>query len=280
MRHGWIALLAFLLLCAPASAQVAAGSKTQTEGQVTATLSWQKGEVFAEHPHLQIVRAGAALFDQNLEDGCKACNYLSDRDTALTIRDLDGDSEPEVLVDTFSGGAHCCTITPIYRWDGEGGVGYRRLTGFFGNVGYSLDDLDKDGRPEFVTADDSFAYEFAAYAYSAFPLLVLEYGTDRSGKTALRDVSTGYSSLIEEEVAGFRKDIPKYRKDGDPRSVIAAYVADLYRLGRKQQANTYLNSALRRGLLKSPEPGPDIWPTQRKYIRELKKFLKKHRYGV
>src|SRR3954447_23612092 len=278
MRHGWPLLLACcaLALCAaPASAQVAAGTKSLTGGQVTATLTWQKGEIFAEHPHLQIVRAGAVLFDQTLEDKCKACNYLSDADTALQVRDLDGDGEPEVLVDTFSGGAHCCTITPIYRWDG---VGYRKLPGFFGNVGYSLDDLDHDGWPEFVTADDRFAYEFAAYAFSAFPLRILAYGTDRSGRTALRDVSAGYTGLIEEEAAGFRKDIPKYRKDGDPRAVIAAYVADLYRLGRKRQANAYLNSALRRGLLKSPDE-IDIWPAQRKYIRELKRFLSKHGYG-
>src|SRR6476646_4015150 len=279
MRHGWPALLGcgcLLVFAASANAQVAAGTKTLTDGQVTATLTWRKGEIFAEHPHLQIVRAGATLFDQDLETNCKACNYLSDADTALTIRDLDGDGEPEVLVDTYSGGAHCCTITPIFRWDGSGG--YRRLTGFFGNVGYSLDDLDHDGRPEVVTADDSFAYEFAAYAFSAFPVLILDYGTDRSGKTALRDVSAGYDGLIEEEVAGFRKDIPKYRKDGDPRGVIAAYVADLYRLGRKKEANAYLTSALRRGLLKSPDK-IDIWPAQRKYIRELKRFLKRHHYG-
>src|SRR4051794_8491542 len=141
MRHGWPALLVgcLLVFAAPASAQVKAGTKSLTAGQVTATLSWQGGEIFAEHPHLQIVRAGAAAFDQTLEDKCKACNFLSDADTALQIKDLDGDGEPEVLVDTYSGGAHCCTITPIFRSDGAGG--YRRVTGFFGNVGYSLDDL-------------------------------------------------------------------------------------------------------------------------------------------
>src|SRR3954447_12908465 len=280
MRHGWIASLAALLvLAAPAGAQVAAGTKSLSEGQVTATLTWQASEIFADHPRLKIVRAGATAFDGRLEARCRACNYLADADSALTIRDLDGDGEPEVLVDTWSGGAHCCTITPIFRWDGVGGVGYRRLTGFFGNVGYSLDDLDGDGRPEFVTEDDSFAYEFTAYAFSAFPLRVLDYGTDRSGRTALRDVSAGYEGRIEEEAAGFRKDVPKYGRDGDPRGVIAAYVADLYRLGRKAQANAYLNSALRRGPLPSPAPGPDIWPSQRKYIRELRKFLKKHGYG-
>ena len=127
-------------------------------------------------------------------------------------------------------------------------------------------------------ADDSFAYQFTAYAFSAFPLRVLAYGTDRSGKTALRDVTAGYETMVAREAAEFRHQIPKYAKD-DPRGVIAAYVADLYRLGRKAQANAYLRSALRRGLLKSPFPGPDIWPTNRRYIRDLKRFLSKHGYG-
>jgi hypothetical protein len=257
-----------------------AGNVTASGGAVQATLSWEKAELGVKNPRLVVVRAGATLYDGSPvgdPDTCLVgCVFAgTGADAPLQVLDLDGDGEPEVVVDTYSGGAHCCTITPIYRWTGSG---YRRLTGFFGNVGYSLDDLDHDGRPEFVTADDSFAYEFAAYAFSAFPLLVLEYGTDRSGRTALRDVTAGYSGLVEDELAGFRKDIPKYRKDGDPRSVIAAYVADLYRLGRKRQADAYLNSALRRGLLRSPDRF-DIWPANRKYIRDLKRFLKKHGYS-
>ena len=281
MRHGWIALLLCLLLAAPASAQVAAGSKSVTAGQVTATLTWQQGDSFAEHPALQIVRAGVVSFDAGLEANCRACNYLTDPETALQVRDLDGDGEPEVIVDTFSGGAHCCTITPIFRWDGVGGIGYRRLTHNFGDIGYSIADLDHDGRPEFVTADDAFAYAFAAYAFDAFPLQILAYGTDRSGRTALRDVTAGYPGRVAREAKAFRREIPAAAKNGgDPRGVIAAYVADLYRLDRKAQANAYLQSALRRGLLKSPFGGePDVWPTQRRYITELKKFLKKHGYG-
>ena len=280
MRHGWIALALFFALAAPAGAQVAAGSKSVTDGQVTATLSWQTGENFAEHPALQITRAGVAAFSGNLEDHCKACNYLTDTDSALQVRDLDGDGEPEVLVDTFSGGAHCCTIAQVYRWDGVGGVGYRHLTYNFGDIGYSLQDLNHDGRPEFVTADDAFAYAFSAYAFDEFPLLILAYGTDRSGKTALRDVTAGFPKMVAAEARSFRREIPKSQHGGDPRAVIAAYVADLYRLGEFKQANAYLESALRRGLLKSPfGPGPDVWPAGRKYISELKKFLKKHGYG-
>src|SRR3954466_13238405 len=211
MRHGWPALLlAILVLAAPASAQVKAGSTSATSGQVAATLSWSEGEVFAENPVLTISRGGTPAFSGPLSAQCRLCTELGDAGHALTVRDLDGDADPEVLVDTYTGGAHCCIVTPIFRWTGSG---YRKLTGFFGNVGYSLDDLDGDGRPEFVSADDSFAYAFTAYAFSAFPLLIQDYGTDRDGKTALRDVTAGYRGMIEAEAAGFRREIPKYAKD-------------------------------------------------------------------
>jgi len=276
VRHGWLVLtLSLLVLAAPAEAQVKAGTTTASAGTVVATLSWQAGDIFAEHPSLRILRAGAVAFDGALEEECRLCAQLGDARHALTVRDLDGDGDPEILVDTYTGGAHCCVVTPIFRWTGSG---YRKLTGYFGNVGYSLDDLDNDGRPEFVTADDSFAYAFTAYAFSAFPLLILDYGTDRSGRTALRDVSAGYRGMIEAEAADYRREIPKYRSD-DPRGVIAAYVADLYRLGRKHRADAYLRSALKHGLLRSSEKGPDpVWPTGRKYVRELKRFLRKHGY--
>src|SRR3954469_17728311 len=52
------------MLAPAARAQVQAGSKSLTSVQVTATLSWQPGEVFAEQPALQIARAGAVAFER------------------------------------------------------------------------------------------------------------------------------------------------------------------------------------------------------------------------
>jgi hypothetical protein len=34
----------------------------------------------------------------------------------ITLRDLDGDGEPEILLEFWYGGAHCCFWTRIYRW--------------------------------------------------------------------------------------------------------------------------------------------------------------------
>ena len=277
-RHGWLAVvLATLALAAPAHARVPAGSRSVSAGAVTATLSWSAGDFFAGRPALRIVRAGVVAFDAPLASACRACTSLADPETALSVTDLDGDGEPEILVDTYTGGAHCCTVTPIFRWTG---AGYRRLTASFGNVGYSLEDLDHDGRPEFVTADDSFAYAFTAFAFSAFPLRILDYGTDRGGRTALlRDVTSSYPALVAKEAAGLRHDVARRGRGDDARGLIAAYVADLYRLGRRAQAAAYLDSALRRGLLDSPDPGFDIWPARARYVRTLRRFLRSHGYG-
>src|SRR5581483_9335641 len=39
---------------------------------------------------------------------CAPSGYDTVFDHPLTIRDLDGDGEPEILVDLYTGGAHCC----------------------------------------------------------------------------------------------------------------------------------------------------------------------------
>ena len=55
------------------------------------------------------------------EDGCVLTPDSAERSRRiLKVADLDGDGEPEVLVDTFSGGAHCCLTTRVERWDGTG----------------------------------------------------------------------------------------------------------------------------------------------------------------
>lgn len=275
MRQGWrLALVLGLVFASPAAAQVPAGSSSESAGAVQATLSWSEGELFAEDPRLSVMRDGAQALDVRLVDECEFCTNLSEPPgDALAVQDLDGEPEPEVFVTTYSGGAHCCTSVVIYRWDGER---YRRLTGFFGNAGYTLEDLDGDGRPEFVTRDDRFAYRFTAYAFSILPPMVLSYGADREGVYALRDVTVGFPELIREEARATRRLYRRARRDGDVRGVVAAYVADQYLLGHKRAGKRFLRRALRRGHLAVDDGG--IWKSGRAYVRDLKRFLRKSGY--
>src|SRR5207244_3839241 len=60
---------------------------------------------------------------------------------SVAVRDLDGDAEPEVVLDLYSGGAHCCYSTDIYRYNGSG---YSLGEHAWGDVGYRLADLHRD----------------------------------------------------------------------------------------------------------------------------------------
>src|SRR4051812_3821160 len=128
-----------LIAVAPADAQVAAGSKTLSSGPVSATLSWKGGEtIVGTAPHLRIDRAGATLLDTDLGEECQLCDGVGAPEEALHLTDLDGDAEPEVLVDLYTGGAHCCATTLIWFLKSPAAQDYGRRVLGLGDQGYRL----------------------------------------------------------------------------------------------------------------------------------------------
>ena len=91
------------------------------------------------------------------------------------VRDITGDGVPELIVESFSGGAHCCWTYRIYSL-GE------TLTciGYFPDTAHGLlfADYDQDGVYEIDTTDATFDYWQTAYAYSPKPLIIFRYGPD------------------------------------------------------------------------------------------------------
>ena len=90
----------------------------------------------------------------------------------LTGTDINGDGYPEVIVDTYSGGAHCCFGTRV--------ISLRDLPVSIlqkpeSNAGGVFQDLNGDGIYEFLTADDLFAYKYCPYAGSPFVRVIMEY---------------------------------------------------------------------------------------------------------
>ena len=71
--------------------------------------------------------------------GCSVSGISTIMGQPLRIIDLDGDGEPEVLVDLYTGGAHCCWATLFLRWDGHT---YRSMQHLWGDPSYDLSDLD------------------------------------------------------------------------------------------------------------------------------------------
>src|SRR2546429_526116 len=108
-----VAVLALLIAASPAAA--ATKTETASSGQTTATFTYdykktRYGIYDFANLHITIDRAGVRLVDEPLEDqecnGCSAwpADQASKGATSVTVRDLDADKEPEVLVDLYSGG--------------------------------------------------------------------------------------------------------------------------------------------------------------------------------
>ena len=204
--------------------------------------------------------------------GCPASGFDTVFADPLNVVDLDGDGEPEVLVDLFTGGAHCCFFTVIFRWDGHG---YRSSVAFWGDPGYSRRDLDGDGRPELLTADDRFAYAFTAFAFSVLPVRVERYDHGQ-----ITDVTSHYPWLVRREA---RRLWAEYLNDhrsreADVRGLLAGWLADEYRLGRQDEGWRRIEAAYRRGELSAPRVDP-VWPAGRKYLTALRAFLVKTGYA-
>ncbi len=251
---------------------VKAGSITKSDGTVSATLSWKAGEFAARAPRLQVSRAGTVVSDISVADTCKNCVFLEDYtpedgpvQSILHVVDLDGDGEAEVSFDTYSAGAHCCTTQRIYGYDAAKNVYRRKLSVAWGNVGYTIEDLDGDGRPELSGADDAFAYAFASYAASAFPPHVLSYRVDAAtGKAKAVDVTRRFPALIRKDAAYLLAFIRKAKpaRDHEIQGAIAAYVADQYLLGKGSVGKAELARARKRKL------------TRAGFQTDLLKFLK------
>jgi virginiamycin B lyase len=166
---------------------------------------------------------------------------------SFAIRDLDGDGEPEAMLELNWNGTHCCDWSRIYSYDGSRD-GYVPLIHMWGNSSAAprLRDLDADGRPEFVSQDDRFAYDFDGYAGSVRPIRIWSYDHG-----VFRDVTRRYPGEIRRDAAEIWRLYLKYRgKPGKSvRGILPAWAADKYMVGRGDIVDRALEEASERGYL-------------------------------
>ena len=238
-------------------------TKVVASGNVRVEFSYRfdPGEGHFKDVHLRILRDKQAVLEQSFPleteyDRPLVADPYGVKQ-ALQIRDLDGDGELEVLVDAYTGGAHCCTYSLIYRYESAANR-YSHLKHFWGNVGYRFKDLNNDGIPEFDSADDRFAYQFASYAGSAFPLQIWQY---RQGQ--MIDITRNYPQLVYRDAYRLWQQYLERRKleYGEEKAPLAAYLAAKYLLGQEQDGW----QRVRRTYLKRD---------RKKYFIELKRFLR------
>ena len=181
------------------------------------------------------------LYDQAVHS--KACGKFcapgatGAKASSVQVIDLDHIGQPNVVLNLYTGGAHCCSVQQIFTFD-PGTMTYAETEHDFGDPGARIEDLNHDGRFEFVTADDRFAYAFTDFAASGLPLQILTFTGSR-----FQDVTNSYPALIRKDAATWLKAFRQldHGHDIDSVGVIAAWAADEYRLGKVAAANRYLH---------------------------------------
>ncbi len=162
--------------------------ETATAGTVTAELSYVKlrrgrGEFrFDEFVdfRVRILRAGQVLYDKPVGKPCQ--EFCTPAESALTdkhvgLRDLNGDGEPEAIVDLFTGGTSCCVLVFAYGYDAAANT-YRRARLDTGG-GFVARDLGGDGVIELVGDDFRFRGLFTCGACGGRPIRIWQYGLTR-----------------------------------------------------------------------------------------------------
>lgn len=278
MTRSWVvgalALLAILGVLAPsASGKLGFGTNMETAsaGDVTATFTYTRTRQYTYPTKtLSIARAGQQVYSApvsskycglpGVQQYCAPGGFHS----SIHVVNLEGNSEPDVLLDLFTGGAHCCSVEQVFSWD-PGTMTYGLYQHDFGDPGERLVDLDHDGRYEFQTADDTFAYAFTDYADSGLPLQILSFSDHQ-----FVNVTRHYPKLIAKDAASY---LTAFKHDlGNGEGVLAAWTADEDNLGHQRLVATTLAKYLKAGDLRGG------FVNGRKFIAALNKLLKKDGY--
>jgi hypothetical protein len=249
------------------TAAVLAGGAGGAEGvRVKAHVSYNRDDAEFSRVRLTIKRDGTTW-----RSGYLGKAYFIP--PSVRVRDLDADEEPEVWVDRYTGGAHCCLESRFFRWLPE----RRRYAMTFhgwADIGYRAKNLDGRGHVELVSADARFGYAFTAFAASAFPIQIWHF--DRG---QMVDVTLSFPARIERDAEELWRSYLRFRRGpDDPRGVLAAWVADQYLLGRGEEGWARLESLRDRGAF-GPRPDLAGWPQGRAYLRALRAFLVKLGYA-
>lgn len=90
--------------------------------------------------------------------------------------DINADGIPDIIVEYYSGGAHCCYEYALYSLGDKLNM-YARLYG--GDSPMEFKDIDDDGDYEVVGKDWTFAYWHECFAASPAPQIILRYEKGR-----------------------------------------------------------------------------------------------------
>ena len=152
----------------------------------------------------------------------------------LQIVELDRSNPyPEVLLSSYTGGAHCCNKTNVLTSDASGKkwkevVAKAGNGAFFDGSPQPATDPTKSGRYVIVNWDNRFNYQFSSYASSRAPIQIWQLNGDRFVDVSRRpEYQFLYRRELKEMNAWLKKKPSKFEING----FLAGYVATKALLG-------------------------------------------------
>jgi hypothetical protein len=257
---------------ATASAATVSRSRSVSRDGTTATIRYHRATINGPVPfsdlRLAISRDGRRLRDGPVRSAfCRTLCWpaLVPGVPPLRVVDLEPGGSPDVVLNLYSGGAHCCYITQVYRFAAGR---YARVEHDFGDPGATFERLGP--RFVFFSADDRFAYRFEPFAFSAFPVQIWTFARGR-----FADVTRDYPRLVavdaHQQWLSFAANDPQ----GTGLGFLAAWAADQDLLGRSALVARRLATLRSEGRLRSTLP---FTPHGAAFIAALQRFLGKAGY--
>lgn len=206
-------------------------------GPFNVSLAKTKAPEGLLRPTLTISDGGGAPL---LLQGAEGSMSMAQAEFTVAALDRQAPDRQQLLVRTFTYGAHCCFEYKLVERRGPQWV-VHDLGQFDGAGMPTPKDVDGDGRLELLGTDQRFLYAFTAYAFSLAPPQVQEVV---GGKLVDVSAEPRYRAIYEADAAKAAKTC---RENPDPGPCIP-YAATMARLGRLEEAWPVVVAA---------DPGPE-----------------------
>ncbi len=203
------------------SALAGAGTRTWTHGdiRVVATYPGDDGEA------VEIMKSTVAVYWKGRKTAVVDFKEIMGAPEVFFAEMDPGNAQPEVVIEGYSGGAHCCEMIRAVSAPPGGASGPWRVIGLGEHDGATAKpkDLDGDGLAEILVEDDNFLYAYGCYACSYAPPLILGV---RDGRRVNLTRQPAFRPLLKKEKARIAKMLKKARRNREPlNGYLAGYVA-------------------------------------------------------
>jgi hypothetical protein len=271
-----VALVTSLLALGVVAREAGAATQFASSPQVVATFSYRGTYSTSRDLRLVIRVDGVVRYDQPVSarfcgHGCWPDTSVQGR-PAVHARNLGPGNHRDVELDLYSGGAHCCTVEQVFIY-GAKSKKYVKAERVFGDPSAPLVDLGHDGRYEFESADDAFAYRFTDFAASGLPVEVIAFSHHR-----FHDVTARYPTLVAHDahkwLTAFRANAAQHYSDSV--GLAAAWAADEDLLGHTALVTRFLDQQAAAGHLNSALG--TLEPNGRAFVVALDRFLRRQGY--